>query len=189
VGSLLHSTSIQSWLAIAGLPLSLMTAIYTAYLFAQAKARDLWQSSLLPPHLFVQALLLGSVMLLPFAWWLEPAAMLRASRVSPLIWILAVTSLLHILMTLGETSLTHATAHARLAAWEMTRGRFRDCFLVGMCLSAAGGLLPWLVLIASFLGSTTAIPLAGPLGAVPAAIGLLLFEHAYVQAGQSVPLA
>ena len=27
-----------------------MTAIYTAYLFAQAKARDMWQNPLLPPH-------------------------------------------------------------------------------------------------------------------------------------------
>ena len=30
---------------------ALATACYTAYLFAQAKARDLWQSPLLPPHL------------------------------------------------------------------------------------------------------------------------------------------
>jgi hypothetical protein len=27
-----------------GVPLALLTAVYTAYLFAQAKARDLWQS-------------------------------------------------------------------------------------------------------------------------------------------------
>ncbi|HEX9031921.1 MAG TPA: 4Fe-4S dicluster domain-containing protein, partial [Streptosporangiaceae bacterium] len=38
-------------LAWIGLPLALGTAVYTAYLFAQAKARDLWQSPLLAPHL------------------------------------------------------------------------------------------------------------------------------------------
>ena len=43
------------WLAVLGAPLAAMTAIYTAFLFAQAKARDLWQSPLLPPHLVVQA--------------------------------------------------------------------------------------------------------------------------------------
>ena len=42
----------------------IMTAIYTAYLFAQAKARDLWQNPLLPPHLLIQAILLGSAVLL-----------------------------------------------------------------------------------------------------------------------------
>ncbi len=65
---------------IAGLPLGVMTAVYTAYLFAQAKARDLWQNPLLPPHLFVQALLAGSAALLPFALWLEPETRPRRSR-------------------------------------------------------------------------------------------------------------
>jgi hypothetical protein len=37
-----------------------MTAVYTAFLFAQAKARDLWQNPLLPPHLVVQAVLAGA---------------------------------------------------------------------------------------------------------------------------------
>jgi len=60
VASLAGSTSLQSWLIIAWIPLSVLTAVYTAYLFAQAKARDMWQNPLLPPHLFVQALLLGS---------------------------------------------------------------------------------------------------------------------------------
>ena len=62
------------WLAWPGLPLAAMTAIYTAYLFAQAKARDLWQSPLLPPHLLVQTLLAGGAALLPAALVWEPAA-------------------------------------------------------------------------------------------------------------------
>ena len=37
------------------LPLAVLAAVYTAWLFAQAKARDLWQSPLLPPQLLVQA--------------------------------------------------------------------------------------------------------------------------------------
>ena len=49
----------RGWLAVGGLPLAAMTAVYTAYLFAQAKARDLWQNPLLPAHLLVQALLAG----------------------------------------------------------------------------------------------------------------------------------
>src|SRR5207253_8643640 len=102
-GSLVHSTSIQTWLMIAGVPLSIMTAVYTAYLFAQAKARDLWQNPLLPPHLLVQALLLGSAVLLPVAAWLEGtrSALRFIDTVPPPVgaslWVLAVTSLLHVL--------------------------------------------------------------------------------------------
>ena len=38
-------------LASLGVPLAVLSAVYTAWLFAQAKARDLWQSPLLPPQL------------------------------------------------------------------------------------------------------------------------------------------
>ena len=72
LASWLGSRSLQSWLMIPGIPLSILTAVYTAYLFAQAKARDMWQNPLLPPHLLVQALLLGSaVLLLLVAAWPE----------------------------------------------------------------------------------------------------------------------
>ena len=49
----------RSW-AASGLPLAVAAAVYTAYLFAQAKARDMWQSPLLAPHLAVQAALAGA---------------------------------------------------------------------------------------------------------------------------------
>jgi Fe-S-cluster-containing dehydrogenase component/formate-dependent nitrite reductase membrane component NrfD len=189
VGSLLHSKSIQQWLVIAGLPLSVMTAVYTAYLFAQAKARDLWQNPLLPPHLFAQALLLGSAVLLPLAAPFEGtrSALSFIDSVPPAVlaslWVLAVTSLLHVLMICGEVSLTHPTAHARLAVWEMVYGRYQSEFWIGILLSILGGLLPGLAI---FGYVDTAIGIGG---APLALIGLMLFEHAYVQAGQSVPLA
>ena len=65
--SLAGLDSLQLWLTIAGIPLSVGTAVYTAYLFAQAKARDLWQNPLLPPHLFFQAILLGAAVLAPLS--------------------------------------------------------------------------------------------------------------------------
>ena len=63
-----------------GIPLALATAVYTAYLFAQAKARDLWQSPLLAPHLAVQAVLAGAAAMLPFAAWLAPRPAVTAAR-------------------------------------------------------------------------------------------------------------
>jgi len=165
--SLSGSTTPQRLLMIAGLPLAALTAIYTAYLFAQAKARDMWQNPLLPPHLFVQSLLVGAAALLPFAAWLEPA--LNA----PLLWSLGALSLIHLLFIWGEVSIIHPTAHAHLAVREMTGGRYRSFFRAGVALTLLGVFAPWLGL--------AAVPLA--------LAGLLLFEHAYVQAGQSVPLA
>jgi ferredoxin len=165
--SLAGGKSAQLWLLPAGVPLGVLTAVYTAYLFAQAKARDLWQSPLLPPHLLVQSLLLGSAALMPFALWLQPWF------VPSLAWTLGVTSLIHLLMVWGEVSLTHPTAHAALAVREMTRGRFAAFFWAGIVLTLASVFAPWL--------GVAAAPLA--------LVGLALHEHAYVQAGQSVPLA
>ncbi len=158
---------IVSALLWAGVPLALLTAVYTAYLFAQAKARDLWQNPLLPPHLAVQAVLAGAAALLPAARLGAPYLL------QPLGRMLAVASLLHLLLVAGEHTLTHGTAHARLAAWEMVSGRCRNIFWLGAALVAAGMLAPWI--------GAAAAPLA--------LLGLLAFEHAYVQAGQAVPLA
>ena len=145
-----------------------MTAVYTAYLFARAKARDLLaEPATVPPRLLAQALLAGSAALMPFALWLDPASCPRRSggfsrgepRAPP--------------DGLGRGLAGRPTAHASLAAWEMARGRYRTYSFVGLVLSLGGLLAPWL----------------GPSAVVPALAGLLLRGRAYVQAGRSVPLA
>jgi Fe-S-cluster-containing dehydrogenase component/formate-dependent nitrite reductase membrane component NrfD len=155
-----------AWLAVPGVPLAILAAVYTAYLFAQAKARDLWQSPLLPPHMAVQALLAGSAALVPVLILLAPAA-LPAD-----LWLVSGAALAHLLLVAGELTLTHPTAHAHLAVWEMTRGRYATWFWIGNLA----------VLLA--IAAPTLWPLA-----LAGLIGLLLHEHAYVQAGQAVPLA
>jgi Fe-S-cluster-containing dehydrogenase component/formate-dependent nitrite reductase membrane component NrfD len=167
------SVSVQQWLMMAGIPLSVITAVYTAYLFAQAKARDMWQNPLLPPHLFFQSALAGSAVLLPVA---ESARYWLACT-------LAVITIIHLLMVWGEVSLTHPTSHSRLAVWEMVKGRYKTEFWMGLVLSFLGGLLPLLAVL-------NVLDMSYGIGGAPLAlIGLMLFENAYVQAGQSVPLA
>ena len=163
----LHSDVLRQMVAFAALPLSILTAVYTAYLFAQSKARDLWENPLLPPHMLAQMLLAGSAVLLMFS------EAINSSAVEVLEWMLAGTALAHLLMVVGELNLRHGTAHARLAAWEMTRGRFAAYFWIGIALVAA----------------SLAAPLAGIWLAPIALAGLLSHEHAYVQAAQAVPLA
>jgi formate-dependent nitrite reductase membrane component NrfD/ferredoxin len=189
IGSWAGSISLQRWLMIPGIPLAILTAIYTAYLFAQAKARDMWQNPLLPPHLFFQSMLLGSAILLPVliisanTSAVERFLGVARPEIIWLLWILTITSAIHLLMICGEVSLTHPTAHARLAIWEMVNGRYKNDFWFGILLSLFGGALPLLALL-----NLVSFPL-GVAGAPLALIGLMLFENAYVQAGQSVPLA
>ena len=115
----------------------------------------------------MQALLVGSAALLPFAAWLSPKIFFA------LLFTLGLTSLFHLLMVWGEVTLTHPTAHARLAVREMTRGRYSAFFWTGIVLTLA----------------CVFAPLIGIAAAPLALVGLALHEHAYVQAGQSVPLA
>ena len=156
----------QRWLAIAGLPLAAMTAVYTGYLFAQAKARDLWQDPLLVPHLLVQAALAGAAALLPIAAALD-------SPTTELEWVLGAAALAHLVIVAAEATTGHVTAHAAAAVHELTRGRYARWFWAGAVLVAVALAAPWL----------------GVAAAPFALLGLLAHEHAYVQAGQAVPLA
>jgi Fe-S-cluster-containing dehydrogenase component/formate-dependent nitrite reductase membrane component NrfD len=158
-------------LAWLGAPFALASALYTAYLFAQAKARDLWQSPLLPADLAVQAAMAGSAATLLAASIVEPAVVPTLS-----LW-LAASAAAHLALVGGEVTLAHPTAHAHLAIREMIRGRRAGLFWIG------------LLLVAAALGGPVAGPAIAPVLAAAALAGLLAHEHAYVQAGQSVPLA
>jgi hypothetical protein len=180
--ALAGAVGVTTALMIAGVPLAGATAVYTAYLLAQAKARDLWQSPMLAPHLLVQAVLAGAAALLPFV---SPAAVAPAADLETaarafgpgageaLLWILGLGAAAHLLFVLAETTVVHATAHAKLAVWEMISGRYRLFFRTSVALMIPAMLAPWL--------GTPVAPLA--------LAGLLAYEHAYVQAGQAVPLA
>jgi Fe-S-cluster-containing dehydrogenase component len=84
------------WLTGATALLAGATAVYTAFLFGQAKGRDLWQSTLLGPHLLVQALVAGAAMFA--SGWL--------------LWLLPINGLLVVAEVFGR----HATEDARRAA-------------------------------------------------------------------------
>ena len=152
-------------LAWVGAPLGVLTAIYTAFLFAQARARDLWQNPLLPPHLLAQAGVAGAGGLAVVGWGVPEG--------TTLLWTFLVASLIHLGMVLGESWTRPGTAHAELAHHELTRGALAPWYRMSWVLSAAGLLAPWL----------------GPVAVLPGLAGLFAYEHAYVQAGQRVPLA
>jgi formate-dependent nitrite reductase membrane component NrfD len=154
-------------LAFIGALLALGSGTYTAWLFAQAKARDLWQSSLLPVAHLVASVLAGAASLVI-------AAAVVAPQLSALLVTVTMTAAVLQLVLIGAEALTpHPTAHARLAVREMVRGRYRIEFAAGVILLLLGLLnLPFRVDAAVLI-----------------LLGLLLYEHSHVGAGQAVPLA
>jgi formate-dependent nitrite reductase membrane component NrfD/ferredoxin len=164
--SFLDRADVTPMLGWIGGPLAAMTAVYTAYLFAQARARDLWQSPLLPAHLLVQCLVAGAAVTMLLTQGGGVPGSVTAS--------FQIALATHLLLVLGEASMGHPTEHAALAARAMTRGAYAHFFWVAVPLGLLG-----LV----FAASTPAIAAGAALGS------LLLYEHAFVQAGQSVPLA
>ena len=169
LAALAGAATARQVLGWAGLPLALGTAVYTAYLFAQAKGRDLWQSPLLAPHLAVQAALAGAAAVLPLLAWLAPGRAVSADEV-----VLAAAAAVHVALVAGEVSQPHVTAHARLAVHEMALGSQRLPFWHKPCSHPGRGRRT-----VDRHRRPTALALAG----------LLAYEHAYVQAGQAVPLA
>ena len=153
--------------AIAGAMLAIGAGTYTAWLFAQAKARDLWQSPLLPLQHLTASVLAGAAALTIASAAVAPNLVPLLARVT------AAATVFHLILIASEILTPHSTAHARLAVREMVRGRYRLEFGAGVILQILG-----LVTVR-----------VGAVAAVLVLIGLLLYEHSNVGAAQSVPLA
>jgi Fe-S-cluster-containing dehydrogenase component/formate-dependent nitrite reductase membrane component NrfD len=160
------------------LPVAMMAAAYTAFLFAQCEGRDLWQNTrLLLPHLLVQALLVGGAALLPFV------------QDTKLAIAVAVLAVLHHGCGLLERFGRHGTRNAKMAAAMLTAtpawpGSRHSAFHLGMATTTLAALLGMLLLVTGF-----AHPVALTLCALAGFYGLYLYEQAYVRAGQLPPLS
>jgi Fe-S-cluster-containing dehydrogenase component/formate-dependent nitrite reductase membrane component NrfD len=151
-------------------------AVYTAFLFSQAKGRDFWQNPLLPIHLLAHAALAGG------AVWLGVDAMSGADITAARAF--TVGALIFGLITLGAEILTTpptADAH-RALQWIISEpsGLF---WIVGL---GVGHLLPllslWLLADSPWRG----VPL---LASGMILVGLYYIEHLWVTAPQKVPLS
>jgi Fe-S-cluster-containing dehydrogenase component/formate-dependent nitrite reductase membrane component NrfD len=162
-----------------GVPVAVMTAGYTAFLFGQAEGRDLWQSPVLFWHLQAQALMAGAGALLVVAPFVDASA----STVTVTAATFTVATVAHLLMLLIELGGRHSTRNAEVAAHIIVRGRYAKTFWYGSVLLSllvlAGGL-------AVALGASVWVGVAvGLLVQVP----LLAYESVFVKAAQDVPLS
>jgi Fe-S-cluster-containing dehydrogenase component/formate-dependent nitrite reductase membrane component NrfD len=156
-----------------GTALAVFSAVYTAFLFAQAKGRDFWQNPLLSVHLLAHALLAGA------AVWLI-AETFSGGDTAGAWWVLTATLCFSLVALFAELWTAPPTNDARLAMdWILGRqmGRWFWCGGIGV-----GHVLP-LVLLATGFGP------AGAIAAVAALAGLLVIEWLWVLAPQQVPLS
>ena len=157
-----QTADVIRWL---NLPVAFCAAGYTALLFRQCKGRDLWEGRWLLPHLLFQAGLCGAVILLAF------------SDNSWLVVITIVCAIGHLFFALIEGFGSHPTENAKQAAGflvSLSIGPFK-LFRDGLLLCVIGG-----VLLSIFLPVVAWIPVL---------LGLLMYEHTYIRAGQMPPLS
>jgi Fe-S-cluster-containing dehydrogenase component/formate-dependent nitrite reductase membrane component NrfD len=157
------------------------TACYSAFLFAQARGRDLWQSPLFLWHLLLQSVTAGAgVVLLAGVVTGAPLEVLRDSAI-----LLFAALLLSLALVLAEIALPHATDDAALANQSLVKGRYRAQF---WGLAVGAGFAAPIVLSALFLfgGLTAWFAIAS---AVMALAGLFCYEDVWVKAGQVAPLS
>jgi Fe-S-cluster-containing dehydrogenase component/predicted membrane protein len=152
--------------------LAALTAAYTAWLFGQCEARDLWQTRLLLPHLLLHALGAGSaVLMIVVALGDAPvSAALRGVFLSAVLG----TGAIALADALGR----HRTANGAAAARALVRGSPSRLFWIAL---AIGVVLPALLVFAGVVGAVVA--------AVLALVGWWLHGHAFVLAGQGPPIS
>ncbi|MGH7493851.1 MAG: 4Fe-4S dicluster domain-containing protein [bacterium] len=156
--------------------LAIIAALYTAFLFAQAKGRDFWQSPVLPLHMIVHAVMAGAAV-----FGICMLFVTSDDDWSHYVHMLLYAGIVANLVIISVELLTpHVTADAKAAKHLIVAGRFGKLFWYGAML--LGNALP-LVLIAlggpALLASASALVL----------IGIYVTEHIWVRAPQLIPLS
>ncbi len=167
-------------LAVLAVPMLLAAAGaagYTAFLFGQCEGRDLWQTPLLLPILLAQAVVAGAASFSILGLFMD------LPNVAAVNWMfLAGLGLLAVLIYAELAA--KGSRHVEYALAVMTKGPKRGAFW----LSILGGLVaPATLVTMSLLTDVGAVPAA--VAGVLALGGMFLYEDAYVEAGQSVPLS
>jgi Fe-S-cluster-containing dehydrogenase component/formate-dependent nitrite reductase membrane component NrfD len=161
--------------------LAVASACYSAFLFAQAKGRDLWQGRMLFYHLVVHALICGSATLCLMG-------LITDGFMSILRWvclILVVSLIASLIMILAEAAIPHGSAEVKLAMRALTRGKLSIQFwglAIGIGILCPLGYAAALI----FAGAGDYAAFLLPLHAL---VGVWAYEDVWVKAGQAVPLS
>lgn len=169
-----NAAGLRQLLLLAGFPLALLTSVYTAWLFAQAEGRDLWQNPVLSIQFLVRTFVSGFAALILISTFSGIYQPLLPTLAGGLTISVAIDFLL---VWFCEVRSVHVTDTAAMGAKIMTSGPYRKHFWIGGI--AVGHAV-----------AALAIMVNGPiLGvcALAALVGLFYREYAFVMSAQLVP--
>jgi Fe-S-cluster-containing dehydrogenase component/formate-dependent nitrite reductase membrane component NrfD len=156
---------------------AVLTAIYTAFLFAQAKGRDFWQSPSLALHMLIHSLLAGAAAFALIALFTPTTAEWTGYlRIAMLIGLVV-----NLFTVWVELATTHPTEEAKYTVKMITKGRYRSMFWGGTIV--LGNLVP-----IALLAFGTSLPIVAAAGAI-ILIGIYITEHIWVEAPQRIALS
>lgn len=169
-----------SWLVdvafAASTVFAVIVAIYTAFLFAQAKGRDFWQSPAMVPHMMFHSLLAGTAVFgLASLFFDMSGDWANYTRIAMLL-----TTVATLLVMTIELSVSHPTDDAARVAHMITKGRYSMKFWLGVVVI---GCLAPIVLLGFFQGFWVL-----PVASILALVGMYLSEMIWVEAPQRIPL-
>ena len=157
------------WLCVPGLIFAGLGAVYTAFLFNQARARDLWQTPIQSAiHMLVHAVMAGSVVMMIIA----PESSQWMANI--LFWGIVA----NIVIMAKEILLPHDTPDTKKAIHLMTKGYYSKYFWAGIVM---GSLIPLVVL--------NAFPSMSLIAGSLALVGIYLTEFVRIRVPQMIPLS
>jgi Fe-S-cluster-containing dehydrogenase component/formate-dependent nitrite reductase membrane component NrfD len=163
---------------------AIASSCYSAFLFAQARGRDFWQSRLLFWHLLVQAITAGAA-ILTFLGSLQlftPFQFLSGPMFYWLGNVLVVSLLVGLAMILGELFTRHGNEEVERSANLLLNGALWKQFWIFVV--ALGAIAP----IALILWPTASL-VPNMVSSLLVLFGLWMYENLWIKAGQAVPLS
>jgi Fe-S-cluster-containing dehydrogenase component/formate-dependent nitrite reductase membrane component NrfD len=175
---------VSPWVMWPAALFAIASAGYSAFLFAQARGRDFWQSPLLFWHLVVKAISAGAAVLILIGSLelVTPYQFMSPQMFFWLIHILVVSLLAGLGMVCGELFMKHGSEESIRAGDLLLSGPLARSFwllVVGLGVVIPAGLIFW----------QAGVLLAGVAAAVLALFGLWMYEHLWIKAGQAIPLS
>ncbi len=161
----------------SGAALSVVVAIYTAFLFAQAKGRDFWQSPTMSIHMLVHSIMAGIAVYGILTNFTET----EMSWMSYLSTAMIVAICVNVFTMIIELTTTHPTKDAKTVVDMILKGRYKVGFWLGVVL--LGNIIPLLILL--FLPLSSLI-LVGT--GVLTLIGIYITNHIWVESPQRISL-
>jgi formate-dependent nitrite reductase membrane component NrfD len=175
---------VSPWVMWPAALFAIASAGYSAFLFAQARGRDFWQSPLLFWHLIVKSITAGAatLMLIGSLELVTPYQFVSPQMFFWLIYILLVSLFVGLAIVFTELFIKHGAEEGVRAGDLLLKGALWKPFWI---IAIGVGVLAPAILI--FLPIASLLPNVG--AAILALFGLWFYDHLWIKAGQAVPLS